>query len=73
MTLNRHQNRFNVYMANPRSAICKSIIRDESEQYVKEQAYSNIRFYPENIVLMSERDGYNHLYYIQSAEIWCAR
>ena len=62
MTLNRHQNRFNVYMANPRSAICKSIIRDESEQYVKEQAYSNIRFYPENIVLMSERDGYNHLY-----------
>ena len=22
MTLNRHQNRFNVYMANPRSAIC---------------------------------------------------
>ena len=62
MTLNRHQNRFNVYMANPRSAVCKSIIRDESEQYVKEQTYSNIRFYPENIVLMSERDGYNHLY-----------
>ncbi len=62
MTLNRHQNRFDVYMANPRSAVCKSIIRDESEQYVKEQTYSDIRFYPENIVLMSERDGYNHLY-----------
>lgn len=62
MTLNRHQNRFNVYMANPRSALCKTVIRDEAEQYIKEQAYSDIVFYPENIVMMSERDGYNHLY-----------
>ncbi len=62
MTLNRHQNRFDLYMANPRSAICKVAIRDEAEQYIKEQAYSNITFYPEHIVMMSERDGYNHLY-----------
>lgn len=62
MTLNRHQNRFDLYMANPRSAICKAAIRDEAEQYIKEQAYSDIAFYPEHIVMMSERDGYNHLY-----------
>lgn len=62
MTLNRHQNRFDLYMANPRSAICKVAIRDEAEQYIKEQAYSDITFYPEHIVMMSERDGYNHLY-----------
>lgn len=62
MTLNRHQNRFDLYMANPRSAICKVAIRDEAEQYIKEQAYSDIAFYPEHIVMMSERDGYNHLY-----------
>lgn len=62
MTLNRHQNRFDIYMANPRSALCKLTIRDEAEQYIKEQAYSDIVFYPENIVMMSERDGYNHLY-----------
>ena len=61
MTLNRHQNRFDLYMANPKSALCKVAIRDESEQYIKEDEYSNIKFYPENIVLMSERDGYNHL------------
>lgn len=35
MTLNRHQNRFDLYMANPRSAICKVAIRDEAEQYIK--------------------------------------
>ena len=62
MTLNRHQNRFSLYMANPRSAVCQVAIQDESEQYVKEQVYSNIKFYPENIIMMSERDGYNHLY-----------
>ena len=62
VTLNRHQNRMDLYMANPRSALCKVAIRDESEQYINEQAYSDIRFYPGNIVMMSERDGYNHLY-----------
>ena len=62
MTLNRHQNRFDLYMANPRSAVCKVAVRDEAEQYIKEQVYSNIAFYPENMVMMSERDGYNHLY-----------
>lgn len=63
MTLNRHQNRFDLYMANPRSAVCKLVIRDEASQYIKETAYTQIKFYPENIALLSERDGYNHLYW----------
>ena len=62
MTLNRHQNRFDIYFANPRSALCKLAIRDEAEQYIKEQAYGNIEFFPNHIVMMSERDGFNHLY-----------
>lgn len=62
MTLNRHQNRFDIYMANPRSLICKLAIRDEAEQYIKEEAYGQMEFYTNHIVLPSERDGYNHLY-----------
>ena len=62
MTLNRHQNRFDLYLANPKSTLCKLIIRDEAEQYIKEQAYADIEFFPEYIVMMSERDGFNHLY-----------
>lgn len=62
MTLNRHQNRFDIYYTNPRSTLSTLMIRDEAPQYIKEQAYSNIKFFPENIILMSERDGYNHLY-----------
>lgn len=62
MVLNRHQNRFDLYFANPRSTLCKVAIRDEAPQYIKEQAYENIEFFDKNIVMMSERDGYNHLY-----------
>ena len=62
MTLNRHQNRFDLYFANPRSTLCKLVVRDEAEQYIKEEAYGNIKFYPNNFIMMSERDGFNHLY-----------
>ena len=62
MTLNRHQNRFDLYFANPRSTLCKLVVRDEADQYIKEEAYGNMTFYPENFVMMSERDGFNHLY-----------
>ena len=62
MTLNRHQDRFDVIMANPRSTVCKTILRDEAEQYVNEQVFSDIQFFDNHIVTMSERDGYNHLY-----------
>jgi Dipeptidyl aminopeptidases/acylaminoacyl-peptidases len=62
MVLNHHQNQFDLYYSNPRSTVSKIMIRDNNPQYIKEDAYSNIAFYPENIVIMSERDGYNHLY-----------
>lgn len=58
VTLNRHQNRFDLYMANPRSTLCKLVMRDEAPQYIKESAYSDITFYDKNFVMMSERDGY---------------
>ena len=62
MTLNRQQNRYDLYFANPRSTLCKLILRDQDERYVKEGVYNDIRFYPTHFVAMSEKDGYNHLY-----------
>lgn len=62
MTLNRHQNRFDIYMGNPRSTECQLIVRDEEPQYVNESAYDRIKFYDKNFVVMSEKSGYNHLY-----------
>ena len=36
MTLNRHQNRFDLYLADPRSTVCKLALRDESDTYIRE-------------------------------------
>lgn len=63
MTLNRHQNRFDLYFADPRSTVCKLAVRDESDTYIKENVFDNIIFYPDNFSFVSEKSGYNHLYW----------
>lgn len=62
-TLNRHQNRFDLFLANPRSTECKLILRDESDTYIKEDIFDNIIFYPEYFSFVSDKSGYNHLYW----------
>ena len=39
MTLNRHQDRFDLYFADPRSTLCKLVLRDESPYYIKENVF----------------------------------
>ena len=63
MTLNRQQNRFELFMANPRSTVCKMILRDETDTYIKEDIFDNIQFFADGFTFMSERSGYNHLYW----------
>jgi len=62
VTLNRHQDDLKVYVANPLSTVCKLIIEDKIDKYVKEEAYSELLVTDKHILLPSERDGYNHLY-----------
>lgn len=61
-TQNRHQDRLEIYMANPRSTECKMVVRDNVDKYINEGVYQHLHFYDNHFVLMSERDGYNHLY-----------
>ncbi len=63
MTLNRHQNRFDLYMADARSTVCKLILREESDTYIDENVFDNLIFYPENFSFVSDRSGYSHLYW----------
>lgn len=63
MTLNRHQNRFELYFANPRSTVAKLALRDESDTYIAESVFDNIVFYPDNFSFVSEKSGYSHLYW----------
>ena len=62
LTQNRHQDRLEVYVANPRSTECRLIVRDQVEPYITEEPYRNLQLTPGGFVLMSERSGFNHLY-----------
>ena len=62
-TLNRAQNRMEVYSVNPKSTVVKSVYVDESSTgWIDPMAYEGMKFLPEGFVVMSERSGYNHLY-----------
>ncbi|MDR0962805.1 MAG: S9 family peptidase [Mediterranea sp.] len=62
LTLNRHQNRMDMYFADPRSTLCKLALRDESDTYIKESAL-DVRFYDNNFGYLSEKSGFQHLYW----------
>ena len=62
LTQNRHQDRLDIYIANPRSTECRLIVRDQVEKYITEEPYKQLQLFPEGFVLLSERDGWNHAY-----------
>ena len=62
MTLNRNQNRFDMYFVNPRSTVAKLILREESKYYIDSDFLKSIHFMPEQFTYISERDGYSHIY-----------
>lgn len=62
MTLNRHQDRLDFYAVNARSTTAQLVLREENKKYVDEGAYTNLDFSRDQFVLLSERDGYQHLY-----------
>lgn len=61
-TLNRQQNNFTIYAANPRSGVCRLLIREESKTYIDDNVFDQISFLPDQIIFVSERDGNRHLY-----------
>ena len=61
-TLNRQQNRLEIYSANPRSTLCTLILRQEDPAYIDCQSYMDTRIYSDGFIMQSEKDGFNHLY-----------
>ena len=61
-TMNRHQDKLRIYMANPLSTVCQLAIEDQVEKYIKEEVMEGVQITGQHILLPSERDGYNHLY-----------
>lgn len=63
VTLNRHQDHMNIYMANPRSTECKLVVQEQNNKYVTESAYGSLKFYGDHFAYISERSGYKHIYW----------
>jgi dipeptidyl-peptidase-4 len=61
-TLNRHQDCLRIFMANPLTTVCQQIIEDKVDKYINENVFANAKITKSNIVLTSERNGYNHIY-----------
>ncbi len=63
VTLNRHQDAMNLYVCNTRSLVCKSILTEKDQKYVKEDAYQQLKIIGNNFLLMSDRSSRNQLYW----------
>lgn len=62
MTLNRDQNDFNMYFADPRSTIAKLILREQNDRYINYDFFNSINFIGDQFTYISEKDGYSHIY-----------
>ena len=62
VTLNKHQDRMDIYMANPGSTEARLAVRDEVPYYIGENAYNQMQFFTGGFAMTSERDGWNHIY-----------
>ncbi len=62
VTLNRDQNRMEIYSVNPKSTVARSVYVEESSAWIAPEAYEQISYSPEYFIITSTRTGYAHLY-----------
>ena len=61
-TLNRHQDCLRIFMCNPLSTVCKQVIEEKVDKYVREEAMDGIQITERHILVPSDRTGWMHLY-----------
>lgn len=62
-TLNRAQNRMELYTVNPKSTVAKSMLVEQYDKaWLATATYEDIHYYPDFFVITSSRSGYDHLY-----------
>lgn len=61
-TLNRDQNRFEVFAVNPKSTVVKSIYTEQSKAWIAPETYEKLHLGRQSMVVMSSRNGYAQLY-----------
>lgn len=61
-TLNRAQNRMELYAVNPKSTVVKSVLTEEWSAWLDPATYEDIHYEKDGFVISSCRSGYQHLY-----------
>ncbi|WP_418800848.1 S9 family peptidase [Porphyromonas sp.] len=62
VTFNRLQNDLKVYRINPKSRTPRLTLREQDPRYINNEFINSMRFVPDGIVMLSERDGSTQLY-----------
>lgn len=62
MCLNRQQNAFSMYYANPKSTVSKLILKEESDTYIDSNWLNSIHFTDNHFTYVSESDGFAHIH-----------
>ncbi|MDP4205864.1 MAG: S9 family peptidase [Bacteroidota bacterium] len=64
MRLNRLQNKLEYLFVNPATGASRVAFTEENKRYIDEENFNNLFFLNDNkqLIISSERDGYNHLY-----------
>ncbi|MBR3442423.1 MAG: DPP IV N-terminal domain-containing protein [Bacteroidaceae bacterium] len=62
VTLNRRQNQCDIYSVNARSGVSKLMLRETNDRYIEVSFYDHLDFSQRQFVVLSERDGFRHLY-----------
>ena len=61
-TLNRDQNRLEIFAVNPKSTVAKSIYVEESKAWISPETYERLHFGAKSMVVLSSRSGFAQLY-----------
>lgn len=69
MTLNRDQNDFKMYFADPRTTISKLVLREQNDRYINYDFLNSIEFIGDQFLYLSEKDGYSHIYLYSMAGV----
>jgi len=61
-TLNRDQNRFELFSVNPKSTVSKSVYTEEAKAWIEPETYEQLRFGENSFVIASSQEGFMKYY-----------
>ena len=61
-TLNRDQNRFELFSVNPKSTVARSVYTDEAKAWIEPVTYEQLHYGPNSFTVASSGEGYTRFY-----------